>query len=227
MEADTTTGKFSHQKYFDAFSDGEYDILVGTQMVAKGLDFPQVTLVGVVNADNSLYDENYYANERSFDLITQVVGRCGRRDDKGVAVIQTINPYNETIEHASEQDYKSFYDNEIALRRLMIYPPYCDIYSVCFTGSDESKTALCAKAFFDNLVQLNTNEYKELKIVDLGPTPSKISKNNKNYRYRLAIKCKNCKKIRNMITEILKNIGKIKEYKDISISVDLNPYDMA
>ena len=227
MDADTTTGKFSHQKYFDAFSDGEYDILVGTQMVAKGLDFPQVTLVGVVNADNSLYDENYYANERSFDLITQVVGRCGRRDDKGVAVIQTINPYNETIEHASEQDYKSFYDNEIALRRLMIYPPYCDIYSVCFTGSDESKTALCAKAFFDNLVQLNTNEYKDLKIVVLGPTPSKISKINNNYRYRLAIKCKNCKKIRNMITEILKNIGKIKEYKDISISVDLNPYDMA
>lgn len=108
MDADTTSAKFSHQKLFDAFSRGDYDILIGTQMVAKGLDFPNVTLVGVVNADNSLYDESYLANERSFDLITQVVGRSGRRAEAGKAVIQTINPYNDVIEYASKQDYKSF-----------------------------------------------------------------------------------------------------------------------
>ena len=112
MDADTTSKKFSHQKLFDSFSNGEYDILIGTQMVAKGLDFPNVTLVGVVNADNSLYDENYTAQEKSFDLITQVVGRSGRRNENGFAVIQTINPYNEVIKYASKQDYHSFYENK-------------------------------------------------------------------------------------------------------------------
>lgn len=227
MDADTTSTKFSHQKILDKFADGEYDILIGTQMVAKGLDFDNVTLVGVVNADNSLYDENYNASEKSFDLITQVVGRAGRRSEKGRAVIQTINPYNEIISYAAEQDYIGFYNNEIELRRLMIYPPYCDLLSVTFTGEDENKTALCAKAFFDEIVRLNADKYKDLKFVVLGPTPSKISKINNNFRYRLALKCKNSAKIRSMITEILKIIKKNKEYKSISISVDINPNDIS
>ncbi|MFR5875973.1 MAG: primosomal protein N' [Eubacterium sp.] len=227
MDADTTGAKFSHQKLLDSFANGEYDILIGTQMVAKGLDFDNVNLVGVVNADNSLYDENYTASERSFDLITQVVGRAGRRDSRGKAVIQTINPYNETIEFAAKQDYLGFYNNEIQLRKLMIYPPYCDIYSATFTGEDENKTALCAKAFFDNIVELNSNKYSDVRLVVLGPTPAKISKINNNYRYRLALKCKNSIKVRNMITEILKRLGKIKEYKDISIGIELNPNDIS
>lgn len=110
MDADTTSTKFSHEKMFNAFANHEYDIMIGTQMVAKGLDFDDVTLVGVVNADNSLYDESYNSAERCFDLITQVVGRSGRRDGNGKAVIQTINPYNQTLEYASKQDYKSFYE---------------------------------------------------------------------------------------------------------------------
>ena len=227
MDADTTGTKFSHQKILDSFAEGEYDILIGTQMVAKGLDFDNVTLVGVVNADNSLYDENYNAAEKSFDLITQVVGRAGRRSIKGKAVIQTINPYNETIKFAANQDYRGFYKNEIELRRLMIYPPYCDLISATFVGEDENKTALCAKAFFDELVKLNSDEYKDIKLVVLGPTPSKISKINNNYRYRLALKCKNSSRIRSMITQILKNVSKIKEHKDISISIDVNPNDIS
>lgn len=226
MDADTTTGKFSHQKLFDAFANGEYDILIGTQMVAKGLDFPNVTLVGVVNADNSLYDENYISQERCFDLITQVVGRSGRRDESGKAVIQTINPYNETIEFAADQDYKSFYNNEIALRRALTYPPFCDIYSASFTGEDENKVALCAKEFFQNLVELNKNEYSSEKLIVLGPSPAKISKISNNYRYRLAIKCKNSKSVRRLLNEILKRINKMKEYKEVMVSVDLNPYDL-
>lgn len=226
MDADTTTAKFSHQKLLDSFANGEYDILIGTQMVAKGLDFENVTLVGVVNADNSLYDESYYAAERSFDLITQVVGRSGRRDNNGKAVIQTINPYNETIEFAAHQDYKGFYDSEIQMRRLMVYPPYCDIYSIGFSGQNENSVALCAKQFFDFIVELNSNKYKDVKLVVLGPTQAKISKINNNYRYRIAIKCKNSLNIRNMITEILKRVDKIKKYKGVSITVDLNPYEI-
>lgn len=227
MDADTTTAKFSHQKLLDSFAKGEYDILIGTQMVAKGLDFDNVNLVGVVNADNSLYDENYTASERSFDLITQVVGRAGRRNIKGKAVIQTINPFNETLEFAANQDYLGFYNNEIQMRRLMIYPPYCDIYSATFTGEDENKTALCSKAFFDILVELNSNKYSDVKLVVLGPTPAKISKINNNYRYRLALKCKNSINVRKLITEILKRLSKMKEYKDISIGIELNPNDIS
>ena len=224
MDADTTSAKFSHQKILDSFKDGEYDILIGTQMVAKGLDFENVTLVGVVNADNSLYDENYNASEKSFDLITQVVGRAGRRSERGRAVIQTLNPDNETVEFASMQDYKGFYNNEIALRRYLIYPPFCDILCAFFSGEDENKVALCAKAFFDELLSLN-NEYRQ-KIIVLGPTPAKVAKINNKYRYRLAVKCKNSSDMRKMITQVLKRINKIKEFKEISISVDINPNEL-
>lgn len=226
MDADTTTAKFSHQKLFDAFSSGEYDILIGTQMVAKGLDFPSVTLVGVVNADNSLYDESYLANERSFDLITQVVGRSGRRDEPGKAVIQTINPYNEIIEFASRQDYKSFYNSEIALRRVLTYPPFCDIYFISFICEDENKAALCAKAFFEILVELNKKEFSSEKLIVLGPSPSKISKLKNHYRYGLTVKCRNSKSVRKMLNEILKKVDKIKEYKEVLVTIDLNPYDL-
>lgn len=226
MDADTTSAKFSHQKLFDAFANGEYDILVGTQMVAKGLDFPNVTLVGVINADNSLYDENFGAGERAFDLITQVVGRSGRRGEQGKAVIQTINPYNTIVEFAGRQDYKAFFKTEISLRKALTYPPFCDIYSISFIGEDEGKTALCSKVFFDNIVELNKTEYSAEKLIVLGPSPAKIGKINNNFRYRLAIKCKNSKSVRKMLSEILKRIDKMKEYKDISVSVDLNPYDL-
>ena len=192
--------------------------------VAKGLDFDDVTLVGVVNADNSLYDESYNSAERCFDLITQVVGRSGRRDGNGKAVIQTINPYNQTLEYAADQDYKSFYNNEIELRRLLIYPPYCDIISASFIGENENKVAMCAKKFFELLIEENEN-FKQ-KIIVLGPSAAKIAKLNNCYRYRLSVKCKNSKNIRNMFNVIQKNISKIKEYKDVSVSLDLNPYDL-
>lgn len=224
MDADTTSTKFSHEKMFNAFANHEYDIMIGTQMVAKGLDFDDVTLVGVVNADNSLYDESYNSAERCFDLITQVVGRSGRRDGNGKAVIQTINPYNQTLEYASNQDYKSFYENEIELRKLLTYPPYCDIISVSFIGENENKVALCSKKFFELLIEEN-EKYKH-KIIVLGPSVAKIAKLNNTYRYRLSVKCKNSKNIRNMFNDIQKNISKIKEYKDVSVSLDINPYDL-
>lgn len=227
MDADTTSTKFSHEKLLQQFADKEYNVLIGTQMVAKGLDFEDVTLVGVVNADNSLYDQNYTASEKSFDLITQVVGRAGRRDSTGTAIIQTVNPQNETIDFASNQDYIGFYNNEIMMRKLMIYPPFCDIYSATFVGENENTVALCSKAFFDRLVEYNSNEYKDIKIVVLGPTAAKISKINNSYRYRLAVKCKNSQRIRQMITKILKDVNKDKVYSKISISISLNPPDIS
>lgn len=224
MDADTTTAKFSHDKMFAAFNNHEYDILIGTQMVAKGLDFPDVTLVGVVNADNSLYDENYNASERTFDLITQVVGRSGRRDSKGKAVIQTINPYNSTIEYASMQDYKAFFETEIELRKALVYPPYCDIISVSFSGDNENQVALCAKAFLNVLKELNCDN--ACKLIVLGPSPAKIAKLNSQFRYRLSVKCRYSKMIRNLFNEILKRLSKMKEYRDVLIHVDLNPFNL-
>ncbi len=226
MDADTTAGKHGHQRLFDAFAGGDYDILLGTQMVAKGLDFPNVTLVGVVNADNSLYDENYVSQEKAFDLITQVVGRSGRRDDKGKAVIQTITPENPVIEFAANQDYKSFFKTEIALRKALTYPPFCDIYSVSFISENESAAFLCSQKFFEILVELNNGEFKAEKLIVLGPSAAKIGKINNNYRYRLAVKCINSKSVRKMFNEILKRIDKIKDYKGVSVSIDLNPYDL-
>ena len=227
MDADTTSTKQSHQRLLDSFAAHEYDILVGTQMVAKGLDFDDVILVGVVNADNSLYNESYTAGETSFDLITQVVGRSGRRGEKGMAVIQTINPFNEVIDFAANQDYKGFYNNEIQMRRLMIYPPFCDLISATFTGENENTVALCARCFFDTMVELNADKFKDLKLVALGPTPAKIGKINNNYRYRFTLKCKNSRKMREMVSEILKIISKKKEYKSVSVSVDVNPRDIS
>lgn len=227
MDADTTSAKFAHERLLEQFSNKEYDILVGTQMVAKGLDFDDVSLVGVVNADNSLYDESYTASEHSFDLITQVIGRAGRRNKKGCAVIQTINPNNEILNYSANQDYVSFFDNEIEMRRLMIYPPFCDIYCVTFSSENENSAALCAKRFFDLIVKYNKDEFKDLKIIVLGPTQAKISKINNTYRYRLAIKCKNNSNIRQMITKILKDIHKDKVYSKVNIGVSLNPSDIS
>lgn len=224
MDADTTAGKFSHQKLFDAFASHEYDILVGTQMVAKGLDFDDVTLVGVVNADNALYDENYLSHERAFDLITQVVGRSGRRDATGTAVIQTIDPCNPVIDLAARQDYPAFFETEYALRRILTYPPFCDIYGVFFVSEDENAAALAAKAFFDTLVLKNKEQQQ--KLIVLGPSPARISKISNTYRYRLAIKCKNSKSVRNLLMQVLKATVKMKELRKVQISIDLNPIDL-
>ena len=224
MDADTTAGKFSHQKLFDAFAAHEYDILVGTQMVAKGLDFDDVTLVGVVNADNALYDENYLSHEHAFDLITQVVGRSGRRDATGTAVIQTIDPCNPVIDLAARQDYPAFFETEYALRRILTYPPFCDIYGVFFVSEDENAAALAAKAFFDTLVL--ENKEQQQKLIVLGPSPARISKISNTYRYRLAIKCKNSKSVRNLLMQVLKATVKMKELRKVQISIDLNPIDL-
>lgn len=221
MDADTTTAKNAHEKALSAFAKGEYDILIGTQMVAKGLDFPNVTLVGIASADKELYNNDFRSAERTFDLITQVVGRAGRGKRKGRAVIQTIVPDNNIIRIASAQDYKSFFDSEIVLRKALTYPPYCDLCEIGISGYSETEVSSSSQRFFDIVVKLNQEEYSEQKIIILGPMPPKVSKINGNYRRRILIKCKNSVAFRKMIRRALsdwqrENIEKITVYADIN-----------
>ncbi len=223
MDADTTTQKNSHEKVLSAFSRGEYDILIGTQMVAKGLDFPDVTLVGITSADKELYNNDFRCSERSFDLITQVVGRAGRGNKKGRAVIQTLVPDNPIITIASKQDYKKFFENEIRMRRALIYPPFCDLCEISFSGADKSAVFACAEYFFNSFVRLNEGEYSDLKVIVLGPMSPKVSKINDYFRQRILIKCKNTARFRELISKILIDVNSIKAYKNILVYADINP----
>lgn len=223
MDADTTMSRFSHGNKLRAFEKGEYDILLGTQMVAKGLDFENVTLVGVVCADQQLNNDDFRSMERTFDLLTQVVGRSGRGCAAGRAVIQTLTPENNVIRLAARQDYEAFYESEIAIRKYMKYPPFCDICSVMFISKDEAKASLCSRAFLDDVRALALGEYAGLKLIVLGPMPPRVAKVNDKYRFRLLIKCKNDKKLRSMISTLLISYGKKREFSDITLTADINP----
>ncbi len=223
MDADTVGVRHAHEKALSAFERGEYDILLGTQMIAKGLDFPNVTLVGVVNIDQQVYNDDYRSSENAFDLLTQVVGRAGRSSMPGRAVIQTLVPDNGVLLLASKQDYKRFYEDEIAIRKAMIYPPYCDICVIGFSGTNRQSVTDAAKSFLDALITANdANECKQ-KLIVLGPQAPRIAKISNKYRQRLMIKCKNTLAFRTFLSELLKQFENKKEYKNISIFADMNP----
>lgn len=224
MDADTTVSRYSYEDKFSAFGNREYDILIGTQMVAKGLDFPDVTLVGVLCIDQMLYNDDYKAMERAFDLMTQVVGRSGRGNSPGKAFIQTDFVDNDVIDLAKAQDYESFYNVELPVRKQLIYPPFCDICVIGFSGVSESLTAKAANKFLNDLKALHSEKYSEQNIIVLGPAAPKIAKINGKYRVRIIIKCKNTKRMREMIGVLLKNF--LKSNKDISIYADINPEDL-
>ncbi|MBR6781202.1 MAG: primosomal protein N' [Clostridia bacterium] len=223
MDADTVGVRHAHEKALAAFEKGEYDILLGTQMIAKGLDFPNVTLVGVVNIDQQVYNDDYRSAENSFDLLTQVIGRSGRSVTPGRAVIQTLVPDNGVLQLACKQDYKRFYADEIAIRKAMIYPPYCDICVIGFSGVDQQKVNDAAKAFLNTLVAANDASEQKQKLIVLGPQPPRIAKISNKYRQRLLIKCKNTLAFRAFLSDLLKQFDNNKEYKNISIFADMNP----
>ena len=226
MDADTTMAKLSHEQMLEAFSEGEYDILIGTQMVAKGFDFPNVTLAAVVNADQGLYNYDYRCAENTFDLVTQVVGRSGRGDKKGRAVIQTSTPDNPILKLAAKQDYISFYQTENQIRELMIYPPYCDLCLIACISAREAMAAGAAMQCFQKIKELNQGTYAEQKLIILGPSPAALAKANNKYRYRLIIKCKNSPRFRAMIDEVLLDIQHNKEFKNTTVIADINPVDI-
>lgn len=223
MDTDTTSSRFSYEEKFGSFAKGEYDILVGTQMVAKGLNFPDVTLVGVLSVDQMLYNDDFKSGERAFDLITQVVGRSGRGDTAGKAYIQTAFTESEIVNLAKEQNYEAFYNIEIEMRKAMAYPPYCDLCVIGFSGEREFSVNTAAIEFVENIKALHTDLYKDLQIIVLGPATPKVSKIGGKYRNRIIIKCRYNKRLRAFISELLKAFMKNKKYDDVSIYADINP----
>ena len=226
LDTDSTSARYSFENSLKDFADGKYDILVGTQMVAKGLDFPNVTLVGVVSIDQQLFNDDYKSAERAFDLLTQVVGRAGRGDVKGKAIIQTSFPDNEIIRRAANQDYEAFFNTEIRIRKALIYPPYCDFCSVNFIGKDETQTKQAANSFYESVKYLHSYGYPELGIILLCPIAPRIEKVADKYRYRVIIKCKNNARFRAFISTLLKNYMNDKKYKDVTVFADINPENM-
>ena len=226
MDTDSTSSRYSFEKNIIDFGEGKYDIMLGTQMVAKGLNFENVTLVGVINADQQLNNDDFKSQERTFDLLTQVVGRSGRGKNKGTAVIQTLTPENHIIRLAQQQDYDGFFDNEIIIRKAMVYPPYCDMCSVCFVSENEIKALNASREFLQELKNTTAEEYKDVKIIVLGPMPPRLSKINNKFRYRIIIKCKNNKRFRKMLSELLISFGKNKKFSSVSVVADMNPENL-
>lgn len=224
MDTDTITAKYSLEKNLAAFSSGMYDVMIGTQMVAKGLDFENVTLVGVVSADQMLFSDDFRSNERAFDLLTQVVGRAGRGRKAGKALIQTYVPENPYLHLAAKQDYIGFYHREIQYRKAMLYPPFADILVIGFVGVNEQKVKEAANFFTYSLTELAKKEYAEIPLRVLQAAPAHISKINNKYRYRMILKCRNTKRMREMIASLLEQYPKKREFQEVTVYADSNPY---
>ena len=221
MDQDTTAAKDAHEKLLAKFARHEYDIMVGTQMVAKGLDFEDVTLVGVLGIDSLLFAQGFRAYETVFSLVTQVVGRSGRAKDPGYAIIQTTDPDNPLLNLAAAQDYDAFFEQEIAYRKLGLYPPFCGLCVVGFAGPKESEVAR-ASARFTALLGRQAAKQPDLPLRVLGPTPGSIEKINDSYRYKLTVKCRNDRRFRDLIRETLTLYEQEKLPGKATVVVDLH-----
>ena len=224
MDADTTAG--GHEEILQTFERERVPILLGTQMVAKGLDFENVTLVGVLSADISLYVDNYRAAERTFSLLTQVVGRAGRGGKTGRAVIQTYTPGNDVIRCAARQDYDAFYESEIRMRRLRRYPPFADLFTVTVSGTEEGRVLRAAVSVRETLRQLcRRPELAAGEPEVLGPAPAPVVKVNNRFRYRCTLVGKNDKATREMLAWLQKDFAKDSANRGMNLFVDHNAAD--
>lgn len=222
MDADTTSGRMSHETILKTFGSGKADILVGTQMITKGLDFENVTLVGIVAADMSLCVDDFRAGERTFDLITQVAGRAGRSFKNGRAIIQTYNPDDEIIIHSSNQDYKAFYSDEIETRMMLVYPPFSEFINFIFSSNNKQNALKKTNAFYKELC-------KELSVsgfdgTSFSPCEAPIFKINGKYRYHFILKTTYKKDVYDTINSVYKK--HLSNRGDVSISIDVNPNSM-
>ena len=223
LDTDSTMQRYSYEKKLSAFQRGEYDIMLGTQMVAKGLDFENVTLVGVLSADALMHNDDFRSYERTFSLLTQVVGRSGRGEQEGRAIIQTFEPENPVIEMAAEQDYIKFYESEIDLRKIMLYPPFSDLCVVGFISEDRDKANAAAHYFEKSLAALAKEKYPGLPLRVIGPTPAVVARVSGRYRFRLIIKFKNSPRFRKMLSSLLAETGKNREFTDVTVFADIDP----
>ena len=221
MDTDTTSSKFSYDRLLSRFRAHEADVLLGTQMVTKGHDFPDVSLVGVLSADASLYLDDYRAGERTFAQLTQVIGRAGRSKTPGLAVIQTANPDHDVIRLACAQDYETFYEREIKLRRLLVFPPFCDLALLTLSCKDEKQLLLAARSLHELLCSLLTGEYADVKTVVFGPFEAPVYRVDGQYRMRTLIKCRLNKRSRALLRELLITFGA--KARETALSIDLNP----
>ncbi len=221
MDQDSTAAKDAHEKLLAKFADHEYDIMVGTQMVAKGLDFEDVTLVGVLGIDSLLFAQGFRAYENVFSLITQVVGRSGRAKDPGYAIIQTTDPDNPVLNLAAAQDYDAFFEQEIAYRKLGLYPPFCGLCVIGFAGAKENEVARAA-ARFSTLLGQQAKQQPNLPLRILGPTPGSIEKINDTYRYKLTVKCRNDRRFRDLVRSTLGLYEQEKLPSKATVAVDLH-----
>ncbi|MGI5984247.1 MAG: replication restart helicase PriA [Oscillospiraceae bacterium] len=219
MDTDTVSGAGSHDVLLNKFRDEKIPILIGTQMVTKGLDFPNVTLVGVLSADQSLYSGDYRASERTFSLITQVVGRSGRGEVPGRAVIQTFTPQNQVIMQAANQDYDSFYKSELELRRLQWCPPFSDLFSITAIGQNEASVLHCL-SIAKKILEKELRGRADVRI--LGPAPLSVVRVNYRFRYRLTLSCREEKSIRELISNVIMYCNTDKEFKGVSVFGDIN-----
>ena len=220
MDMDTTGKKQSHEKILEKFEKEKIDLLIGTQMVAKGLDFENVTLVGVITADTMLHVNDYRSAERTFALLEQVSGRAGRGRKLGRAVIQTYTPEHEAVSLVEAHDYQSFYDSEIAERELLWYPPFCDMIAVYFTSEDEGKTAQSSRYFAKEV-----GDIKEMgqKVQVLGPIPCAVSRIKNKYRYQIIFKCEDDEKLGEILAAAEMKTRENKDYEGVSIVIDKSP----
>ncbi|WP_304583618.1 replication restart helicase PriA [Acutalibacter muris] len=223
MDTDSMSGRYSLERSLQEFARGEYDVMVGTQMVAKGLDFENVTLVGVISADQTLYSDDFRSGERTFDLLTQVVGRAGRGRLPGRAVIQTFAPENPVLGLAAKQDYFGFAERELAYRKAMLYPPFVDLLVIGFVGGDEKLTRRSAERFLQELEGLARGEYAGLPLRVLRPSPAAIARVSGKYRYKLIIKCQNGPRFREMIARLLTAFAGLREFRQVTVYADPNP----
>ncbi|WP_303975097.1 primosomal protein N' [Streptococcus merionis] len=220
MDVDTTRGKGAHEKLLEAFGNQEADILLGTQMIAKGLDFPNVTLVGVLNADTALNLPDFRSSERTFQLLTQVAGRAGRADKAGEVIIQTYNPEHYAIRYAKDQDYEGFYQYEMKLRHQMLYPPY--VYTVGISLSHKDETFVVKQAY--RVVAL-LREHLSDQIVILGPTPKPIARTHNLFHYQILIKYRFEEHLSQVLDNIL-DLTQERENKDLKLSIDHEPQNV-
>ena len=222
MDADTTSSRYSYEENFKAFEKGEYDIMLGTQMIAKGLNFPNVTMVGVISLDKALFTGDFRSYERTFSLLTQVAGRSGRGDKPGVAYIQTFVPDHYVLNLAAEQNYDEFYKEEIALRKSLTYPPFCDICVIGFSAPLESKV-IGASRWVTQLIKEYISQHRvNFPLRALGPAPCTFEMINNRYRYRLILKTRNTADFREMIKHVLGEFYKNKDYQTVRIYADIN-----
>ena len=223
MDADTTEGRVSHEKLLDSFAKGKADILLGTQMVAKGLDFDNVTLVGVLEADLSLYCGDYHATERTFSLLAQVVGRAGRRTRPGRAVIQTYTPEHPVIQAAASQDYDAFYEQEILTRQALKAPPFADQFVFRFGGTDEHTVQQAAQVFAKALAT-QLAQTPDVEPTVLGPVPAPIAKLNKRYFYTVSFRGRATNNSRALVSRMLAAYDRWPGSRSLTVSADIDPY---